>query len=192
MIGAVRNNGHNGRRENIRAHERRGSTRYAFAGAASVVDAESNARVIARASDISMGGCYIDAIACFPKGSAVWLRVTRGQQSFTTKAIVVWNRDGLGMSLAFMSTDPEQLWIVRRWIEETREGAPSSAPTSSPSSLPAAQAEPEKPSGLSKPDKIEKAADEEQEILKYLILMLVQKSVLSEAEGAALLQKLLK
>ncbi|MGA3294117.1 MAG: PilZ domain-containing protein [Candidatus Acidiferrales bacterium] len=174
MSRALRNK--NGRTEGSQIQERRGSARYAFAGAASVVDAESNARVIARASDISVGGCYIDAIACFPAGSAVWLRLTRGKQSFTTKGTVIWTRGGLGMSLAFTSTEPEQLWIVTKWIDELRQE----------------MSDQEQPNDPPKEATIDDAFDQEPaEVLKYLILMLVQKSVIDEREGAALLQKLL-
>lgn len=182
MIRAVPNNNGNGGAHKAPAKERRGSARYPFAGAASVVDAESSARVIARASDISLGGCYIDAISCFPQGTMVWLRVTRDKQSFTTKAVVVWNRNGLGMSLAFVSTEPEQLWTVTKWIESLQEMVPANEPEPEIEAVP----------GPRERQAIESAIDQEpHEILKYLILMLVQKGVLNETEGATLLQRLL-
>jgi hypothetical protein len=156
--------------------ERRGATRYPFKAAAYVVDAESNARVISRVSDLNLGGCHVDAITCFPAGSAVWLRLTRADQSFTTKARVVAARDEIGMNLAFGSTEPEQLWIVKKWVDELRqEECPAE----------------EQVDGQTR-EAIDVAFDREpNEILKYLILMLVQKSVLNEAEGSVLLQKLL-
>jgi hypothetical protein len=50
----------------------------------------------------------------------------------------------------------------------------------------------EQPNDPPKEATIDDAFDQEPaEVLKYLILMLVQKSVIDEREGAALLQKLL-
>jgi len=155
--------------------ERRGTTRYPFRASAYVVDAESNARVISRASDLNLSGCHVNAVTCFPVGSAVWLRLTKANESFTTKAKVVAARDEMGMNLAFLSTEPEQLWVAKKWVDELRQEECSGA----------------EPVEL-KQDAIEAAFDEEPtEILKYLILMLVQKSVLNEAEGSILLQRLL-
>jgi hypothetical protein len=153
--------------------------RHPFKASAYVVDAQSNARVISRASDLNLGGCHVDAVTCFPVGSAVWLRLTKADQSFTTKAKVVAARDEIGMNLAFVSTEPEQLWVAKKWVDELRQ-----------EECPAA--EPVEPVDGQKPDAVEAAFDPEPtEILKYLILMLVQKSVLNEMEGATLLQRLL-
>lgn len=156
--------------------ERRGARRYPFKASAYVVDAESNARVISRVSDLNLGGCHVDAVTCLPVGSAVWLRLTKADQSFTTKAKVVAARDEIGMNLAFGSTEPEQLWIVKKWVDELRQ-----------EECPVAEQLDEQTH-----EAIEVAFDREpNEILKYLILMLVQKSVLNEEEGSVLLRKLL-
>src|SRR5271154_4515459 len=69
--------------DNSSSKERRGARRYPFKASAYVVDAESNARVISRASDLNLGGCHVDAITCLPVGTAVWLRLTKAEQSFT-------------------------------------------------------------------------------------------------------------
>jgi hypothetical protein len=156
--------------------ERRGTRRYPFKASAYVVDAESNARVISRASDLNLGGCHVDAVTSLPVGTAVWLRLTKADQSFTTKAKVVAARDEIGMHLAFGSTEPEQLWIVKKWVDELRQ-----------EECPAAEQLDEQRHAA-----IDVAFDREpNEILKYLILMLVQKSVLNEEEGSVLLRKLL-
>ena len=155
--------------------ERRSATRHPFAAAAYAVDVQSDARVISRVSNLSMGGCHIDALTPFPTGTVVWLRVTKADQSLTTKAKVVAGQNEMGMSLAFFSTEPEQLWVAKNWIDKLGQNecpAPGSV--------------------AQECNAIESAFDREPtEILKYLILMLVQKAVLNEAEGSVLLQKLL-
>jgi PilZ domain len=162
--------------DNSSSKERRGARRYPFKASAYVVDAESNARVISRASDLNLGGCRVDAVTCLPVGSAVWLRLTQAGQSFTTKAKVVAARDEIGMNLAFASTEPEQLWVVKKWVDELRQ-----------EECPAAEQVDEQ-----QHEAIDAAFEREpNEILKYLILMLVQKSVLDEAEGSVLLRRLL-
>ncbi|MGD0957921.1 MAG: hypothetical protein ABR953_13990 [Candidatus Acidiferrales bacterium] len=96
--------------------ERRGVLRYPLKAAAYVVDAQSNARVISRASDLNLGGCRIDAVICFPAGSAVWLRLTKAD-------------------LAFVSTEPEQLWVAKKWVDEIRREERPAEPVASRSKM---------------------------------------------------------
>lgn len=154
--------------------ERRSAPRFPFKAPAYLVDADSNARVISRVSDINLGGCHIDAVTCLPVGAAVWLRLTYRGESFTTKADVVAARDEMGMNLSFFSPEPEQLWIVKKWVDTIRQKQADAEALCPPRS------------------DLETALEREpNEILKYLILMLVQKSVLNDAEGRILLKKLL-
>jgi hypothetical protein len=51
--------------------EKRRDVRYPVSAAAEIVEARSRTRLSARAADISLSGCYLDAINLFPVGSAV-------------------------------------------------------------------------------------------------------------------------
>ena len=47
-----------------------------------VTDLHSGTRLLARISELSVGGCYIDALTPFPEGTLVKLRIVRDQGAF--------------------------------------------------------------------------------------------------------------
>src|SRR6266852_6205232 len=109
--------------------ERRAHARYPFTAGAEVLDARSGARLNARVSDLSRGGCYVDSISPFTVGTEVKLRITKDASSFSSQAKVVYSSVGMGMGLAFTVIEPEQRWILEKWLAELR-GEPSPEPES--------------------------------------------------------------
>jgi len=159
--------------------ERRTHPRYPCTAAAEIVDAGSGARINGRTSDIGRGGCYVDAINPFPAGTAVKVRLTKDNQSFVAQAKVVYAMSGLGMGLAFTSADPEQLWTLQRWITELGRTSGSEPEARAP-----------EPEVRSAPEK--SAKNEQYYVLNELIISLMRKGVLTDAEGKAMLEKLLR
>ena len=49
--------------------ERRSSERFPFSAVTEIVDLATSARITARASDISLSGCYIDLLNVLPPGT---------------------------------------------------------------------------------------------------------------------------
>ena len=161
--------------------ERRSHPRYPCTAAADIVDAASGARILGRTSDIGRGGCYVDTINPFPVGTAVKVRLSKDNQSFAAQARVVYAMSGLGMGLAFTSADPEQLWTLQRWITELgRTSAPE----------PEVRAPEPEPKVWSAPEK--NAKNMQYYVLNELIISLMSKGVLTDAEGKSMLEKLLR
>jgi PilZ domain len=187
--------------------ERRSGVRHSCTAAAEIMDLQTHTRINGRTYDIDRGGCFIDSVASFPVGSLVALRLTKDNQTFVGTAKVVFQQAGMGMSLAFTSAEPEQLWIIENWIgvpsmsepelATSQAQAPAPVQTSAhrhtkpaldiPSAVSTATAPSESTARLGSPSE----PDQQHLTLKYLLLMLVQKSILSEDEGSALLGKLL-
>jgi len=159
--------------------ERRTHARYPCTAAAEITDLGSGARINARTSDIGRGGCYVDTINPFPVGTAVKLRLSKDNQSFVAQAKVVYAMSGLGMGLAFTSADPEQLWTLQRWITELGR-----------TSAPEPEARAPEPKAWSAPEK--QAKNMHYYVLNELIISLMSKGVLTDAEGKSMLEKLLR
>jgi hypothetical protein len=51
--------------------ERRGHTRFPVSISAEVTELKSRASITGRATDLGVGGCYVDALNPFPKGAHV-------------------------------------------------------------------------------------------------------------------------
>jgi hypothetical protein len=162
--------------------EKRGHPRYPFSAGAEVVDASSGARLNARISDIGRGGCYVDSISPYPVGAEVKIVITKDADSFAALAKVVYAAGGMGMGLMFTSIEPEQRWTLEKWLAELR-GEPTVERES-----------PKEPKVSSLPESAEStngANSEQSYVLNELIIALMRKRVLTDAEGKALLQKLL-
>jgi hypothetical protein len=72
---------------------------------------------MARTSDVSRTGCYVDSLNPLPRGSQVRLRLQREQENFETDARVVYVSPGLGMGLMFPpEVQANQLVILDRWL----------------------------------------------------------------------------
>jgi hypothetical protein len=70
------------------------------------VDLQGHNRISARLSDIAKNGCYVDTINPFAARAKVHLTITKDNQSFETKADVVYFQTGMGLGLFFTETEP--------------------------------------------------------------------------------------
>ena len=89
-----------------------------FVASAEVTELRSGALLSARTSELGLGGCYVDALNPFPKGTLVGLRILRDQGVFETKAKVVYCDPRFGMGLAFTEMTPDQRSLLEAWLAE--------------------------------------------------------------------------
>jgi len=160
--------------------ERRNNPRYPFTATCDATEPKSHAKIIGRTSDLGRGGCYIDTIGPFPSGTILVVRINREKETLTMEGKVAFAQPGMGMGVSFTKAEPDQQLVLDRWIAEL-----SGEPIASPA--PAANA------AAAQRDNGTKSADVPPlYVMNELILLLLQKGVLTEAEGKSLLQKLLK
>ena len=98
--------------------ERRSAPRHAMVLAAEVLELPRGTKLNARTADISRTGCYIDTLNPLLQGSEVRLRVTHGADAFVTVGRVVYVSYGLGMGIAFVSVEDQQLARLDLWFSE--------------------------------------------------------------------------
>jgi hypothetical protein len=163
--------------------ERRTSPRYPFTATCDAMEPKSHAKIIARTSDLGRGGCYIDTIGPFPPGTTLVVRINRERQSLTIEGKVIFSQAGMGMGLSFTKIEPDQQSILDQWIGEL-SGEPVTPAAPAPSAASTAAAE---SSGNGRSSDAQPLY-----VVNELILLLLQKGVLSETEGKSLLQKLLR
>jgi hypothetical protein len=161
--------------------DRRSSPRFPFTATAEIVDLKSRTRMNARTSDLSRHGCYVDTQSPFPLHTKVRIRINNAKKSFDTHATVVYSLPNMGMGLSFSTPEPDQLKVLTRWIDDLSgvteaefEMSPSLSEQADAAAAPAAH------------------GSDHALVLQELLLVLMQKGTLSENEGKALLQKLLR
>jgi hypothetical protein len=156
--------------------ERRHNPRYQFTATAELVDLQSRAKIQARTSDLSRGGCYIDTTNPLPVDATVRMRLTQDNRSFEAEARVVYSLTGMGMGVKFMDATPEHMGVLESWIGELSGEAPLQL-SASERSEPACGA---KGSG-----------HDQSYVLSTLVLELVRTGVLSQEKGKTMLNQLL-
>jgi hypothetical protein len=89
-----------------------------FVASIEVFDVGTGTKLVARTSEIGLGGCYVDALTPFGIGTPVAIKITRDQGSFHAKARVVYTDATFGMGLKFDGLDPEQRAILENWVAD--------------------------------------------------------------------------
>jgi PilZ domain len=100
--------------------DRRGSPRYSLTLVAEVFELlNSTAQLVARSSEVSRGGCYIDTLNPLPPGTQIKIQLRSGDEVFDTEARVVYMCPGLGMGVHWGTKPSEkQFSILDRWLQE--------------------------------------------------------------------------
>jgi PilZ domain-containing protein len=97
--------------------ERRKSTRHTVSAVVKVVDVRSGTRLTTRASDLGLGGCYVDTLTPFPVGTQVALELLRDRTVIALTGKIVYSHPGLGMGIAFVDAEPEHRASLEEWLE---------------------------------------------------------------------------
>lgn len=92
--------------------------RLPFVASIEVLDVGTGTKLVARTSEIGLGGCYVDALTPFGIGTLVAVKISRDQGSFHAKAKVVYTDATFGMGLKFDALDPEQRIILENWVAD--------------------------------------------------------------------------
>jgi hypothetical protein len=98
--------------------DRRRASRFSVLAGVCVVDVQSGAERQARITDLSMSGCYVDTMSPFPAGAQIRIKITHQGKSFDALARVAYSQQSMGMGVAFVKAEPDQLKTLREWLSE--------------------------------------------------------------------------
>jgi len=155
--------------------ERRRYLRFPFTASVEAFEPQSNAKLSARTSDLSLGGCYVDTLNPYAVGTVIQIRLTKDEVTFEADAKVSFSQAGMGMGVTFISETPHQLHIFQKWFTElTWRSLPQLEP---PEETEAAAV-------------VANSTKNPDLVLHELLIALMKKGVLSEVEGNAMLEKL--
>lgn len=96
----------------------RHAPRYQFIAEAEVTEILSKTTLIAKTSDLSIGGCFLDTLNPSPEGTDVRIRISHESTTFTTLGRVVFVLPNMGMGVVFRNVADDQLAILRQWISQ--------------------------------------------------------------------------
>ena len=96
--------------------ERRKASRFPLVLAVEVVELPRGAKFLARTSDVSRTGCYVDTLNPIPQTAQVRLRLTHHNEVFEALGHVIYVSPGLGMGITFDTVTPEQRARLEQWL----------------------------------------------------------------------------
>lgn len=99
-------------------HERRRAPRCAVIASAEVIELQTNTRLKARISDLSLVGCYLDIANTLPVGTEMRLNIAHNDATFSALGIVTHCEPGLGMGVRFADVPLDQNAILDKWLLE--------------------------------------------------------------------------
>src|SRR5438477_6881818 len=91
--------------------ERRRAPRFPFIASAEVLSVSAGTRLVARISDISASGCYVDT-----EGTPVRLKILTETRVFEAPATVVYSHTHLGMGLVFGQIVAKSQDVLQNWL----------------------------------------------------------------------------
>ena len=106
--------------------DRRDFPRYALTLVAQVSETGGSAVLVARSSDVSRSGCYIDTLNPLQPGTEINIQLRSGEDVFDTLARVVYVCPGLGMGVKWPTDRPDQqqrFAILDSWLQEAARTA---------------------------------------------------------------------
>jgi PilZ domain len=96
--------------------ERRSVPRFSLIAQTDVVEPVSGLHIAGRVSEVSLKGCYVDALNTLPVQTIIEVRITRDQGTFYSPGRIIYTHEGMGMGIAFLNTPADQLKTLEAWL----------------------------------------------------------------------------
>ena len=105
--------------------ERRRAPRYPFIADAAVVEISSDTKLVAKTSDLSIGGCFLDMLSPTPQGTKVRVRISNEGTTFAALGRVVFVLPNMGMGVTFTSVEQNEQAILQKCIANLSRAEPN-------------------------------------------------------------------
>src|ERR1700736_4186961 len=99
-------------------HVTRAHPRFSFIAEAELAEAGDGMCIVARISELSSRGCYVDTVNPFPAGTELRVRIRYGCSTCELSGKVIYTHTGYGMGVRFGQTDAEHRATLNAWLEE--------------------------------------------------------------------------
>jgi PilZ domain len=99
-------------------YESRRTSRRRLAVNVAVTDVQSGVEIVGRTEDLSLHGCGVSTETPFPAGTMVMLNVAHGTAKITAFGKVIYDRQDIGMGIAFTSMETGDQKLIETWLAE--------------------------------------------------------------------------
>ena len=96
--------------------ERRRAPRVPLIASVEVNEPQTNARLKARISELSLVGCYLDTTNFLPVGTEVRLQITHSDTTVTALGVIAHCKPNMGMGIRFTDVQLDQHEKLDKWL----------------------------------------------------------------------------
>jgi PilZ domain len=96
----------------------RANPRFLFIAEAEVAEVGTGQGFVARISELSSLGCYVDTVNPFPEGTALRISIRYGCSACDFTGSVIYRHPGFGMGVRFGETTAENRATLDAWLDE--------------------------------------------------------------------------
>jgi len=96
----------------------RSNPRFSFVAEAEVMGLTNQTPTVARVSELSSRGCYIDTVNPFPLGTEFRFRIRYGCSTCELSGEVIYTHSGYGMGVLFGEIAPQHRTTLKAWLDE--------------------------------------------------------------------------
>jgi hypothetical protein len=97
---------------------KRANRRFSFVAEAELTRLRDGAGLLARVSELSSNGCYVDTPEAFPEDTEVRLRIRYGGSTCELPGQVIYTHRGWGMGVRFGEMETWQRFSLDSWLAE--------------------------------------------------------------------------
>ena len=102
--------------------DRRHTLRCPFDASADLAEENSDNRMVARVSEISLNGCFLQTPTPFPDGTMVVVKIFTEGRFFESRAKVLYSQPKVGMGIAFQDLKPYFAGVLKKWLLASMAG----------------------------------------------------------------------
>jgi hypothetical protein len=96
----------------------RSNARFSFIAEARVAEVGNGQAFVARISELSLLGCYVDTVNPLPDGTKLQISIRYGCSTCDFEASVIYTHPGFGMGVRFGETTAENRATLDAWLDE--------------------------------------------------------------------------
>jgi hypothetical protein len=96
----------------------RANARFSFIAEAEVAEVGKGQRFVARVSELSLRGCYVDTVNPFPDGTELRISIRYGCSTCDFKGSVIYTHPGFGMGVRFGEATASNRATLDAWLDE--------------------------------------------------------------------------
>jgi hypothetical protein len=97
---------------------KRANRRFSFVAEAELTSLRDGTGMLARISELSSGGCYVDTPEAFPVDTDLRLRIRYGGSTCELSGKVIYAHGGWGMGVRFDEMEAGQRLSLNSWLAE--------------------------------------------------------------------------